>query len=48
MDIFDLTNGTHDKEFSEIVSAAAAHAIARTHAAGRPSTHGDEKGIYHL
>lgn len=33
-----------DKVFKE----AAQKAITETHAAGRASTHGDSKGIYHL
>lgn len=42
--IWKLTN----EEMDEIVRAAAKKAIAETHAAGRPSTHGDDKGIYRL
>lgn len=37
------------KEEKEAMFAEATReAIAETHAAGRPSTHGDEKGVYHL
>lgn len=41
---FDLTG----QEIDAIVKSAAASAVARTHAAGRFSTHGDEKGVYRL
>jgi len=37
------------KEEKEAVALGAVKkAIADTHAAGRPSTHGDEKGVYRL
>lgn len=43
-DIFDM-----DKEEQEAYLAKATHnAIAETHASGRPSAHGDEKGVYEL
>lgn len=42
--IFELT----DEETDAIVKSAATSAVARTHAAGRYSTNGDEKGIYRL
>lgn len=38
----------NDEEMDAIVKEAARKAIAETHAAGRPSTHGDDKGIYRL
>ena len=41
---FDLTG----QEIDAIVKSAAASAVARTHAAGCFSTHGDEKGVYRL
>lgn len=37
---------TEEKE--AVAREAARKAIADTHAAGRPSTHGDEKGVYQL
>jgi hypothetical protein len=37
-----------DEEMDVIVKEAARKAIAETHAAGRPSTHGDDNGIYRL
>ena len=37
-----------DRQMDAIVKAAATAAIARTHAAGRPTTHADNKGIYRL
>ncbi|MGL5258340.1 MAG: hypothetical protein ACRC76_15030 [Proteocatella sp.] len=37
-----------DGEMEDLAGAAAKEEIAKTHAAGRPSTHGDEKGVYHL
>lgn len=36
------------EEIESVFRSAAKDAIARTHAMGRPSTHGDEKGIYRL
>ena len=41
---FDL----EDAEVDAIVKSAAKSAIARTHEAGRFSTHEDEKGVYRL
>ncbi len=37
---------TEEKE--AVAREAVRKAIADTHAAGRPSTHGDEKGVYQL
>ena len=37
-----------DAEMEKLAGEAAKEEIAETHAAGRPSTHGDEKGVYHL
>lgn len=37
-----------DHEIEILAGEAAKEAIDETHAAGRPSTHGDEKGVYHL
>lgn len=42
--IFEMT----DEEMEALFAEAARKAIAETHAAGRPSTHGYAKGIYHL
>lgn len=42
--IWEMTN----EEMDLIVKQAAKKAIAETHAAGRPSTHGDDKGVYQL
>lgn len=36
------------EQFDEVFKDAAKKAIAETHKAGRPSVHGDEKGIYNL
>ncbi|RPJ74617.1 MAG: hypothetical protein EHM20_10310 [Alphaproteobacteria bacterium] len=36
------------EEKEAVVQEATRKAIAETHAAGRPSTHGDEKGVYQL
>jgi len=36
------------EEKEAVAQEAARKAIAETHAAGRPSTHGDEKGVYQL
>ena len=38
----------NDHEIEILAGEAAKEAIDETHAAGRPSTHGDEKGVYHL
>ncbi len=35
-------------EIEALLKEAAAEAIAEAHAAGRPTTHGDEKGVYRL
>jgi hypothetical protein len=35
-------------EKEALLKEAADEAIAEAHAAGRPSTHGDEKGVYRL
>lgn len=43
-DIRDLTKEEEEALFAE----ATRRAIEETHAAGRPSTHGDAKGVYHL
>ncbi|MBP2629441.1 MAG: hypothetical protein H6Q70_69 [Firmicutes bacterium] len=43
-DFRELTNEEEEAMFAE----ATRKAIAETHAAGRPSTHGDAKGVYHL
>ena len=37
-----------EHEMEILAGEAAKEAIDETHAAGRPSTHGDEKGVYHL
>jgi hypothetical protein len=37
-----------NEEMDLIVKQATKKAIAETHAAGRPSTHGDDKGVYQL
>lgn len=37
-----------DHEIEILAGEAAKDAIDETHAAGRPSTHGDEIGVYHL
>jgi hypothetical protein len=42
--IWELTS----EETDALVGEAAKKAIAETHGAGRPSTHGDEKGVYLL
>lgn len=42
--IWELSN----EEMDEIMKEVGRKAIAETHAAGRPSTHGDNKGVYHL
>ena len=42
--IWELTN----EELDEIMTEATRKAIEETHAAGRPSTHGDDKGVYYL
>lgn len=42
--IWEFTN----EEMDALVSDAAKKAVTETHEAGRPSTHGDEKGVYHL
>ncbi|MGD0237475.1 MAG: hypothetical protein ABSC55_23465 [Syntrophorhabdales bacterium] len=41
---FDMSG----KEMEALLKEAAAEAIAKTHAAGLPTTHGDEKGVYRL
>lgn len=41
---WDLTKEEKEAVFAE----ATKKAIAETHATGRPSTHGDDKGVYHL
>lgn len=35
-------------ETEELLAQSAAEEIAKTHAAGRPTTHGDKKGVYQL
>lgn len=35
-------------EWDALMKKAAKKAIEETHAAGRPSTHGDDVGVYHL
>lgn len=42
--IWEYTDG----EMEDLAGVAAKEEIAKTHTAGRPSTHGDEKGVYHL
>lgn len=37
-----------EHEMEILAGEAAKESIAETHATGRPSTHGDEKGVYHL
>ena len=41
---FDMSG----KEMEALLKEAAAEAIAEIHAAGLPTTHGDEKGVYRL
>ncbi len=36
------------EESEDLFADAARQAIEETHAAGRPSTHGDESGIYYV
>ena len=36
------------EEMEKFLAEGAKEEIAKTHADGRPSTHGDDKGIYYL